>query len=69
MMIFNFHLLTPLFSDISNLNLFNAKDSPKFPIEIEVNSMNNVKLINPNFNLIMTFNQKYCKNYQGLDLF
>ena len=60
-------IMTPLCSDKPSLNLFNAKDSPKFSMEIEENSMNNVKLINPNFNLIMTFNQKYCKNYQGLD--
>ena len=60
-------IMTPLCSDKPSLNLFNAKDSPKFSMEIEENSMNNVKLINPNFNLIMTFNQKYCKSYQGLD--
>jgi len=59
--------MTPLCSDKPNLNLFNAKDSPKFSIEKEENSLSNMKLINPNFNLIMTFNPKYCKNYQGLD--
>ena len=52
MMIFNFQLLTPLISDKPNLNLFNAKDSPTFSMEIKVNSMNNVKLVNPNFNLV-----------------
>ena len=60
-------IMTPLCSDKPSLNLFNAKDSPKYSMEIEKNDINNVKLINPNFNLIMTFNQKYCKSYQGLD--
>ena len=60
-------IMTPLCSDEPSLNLFNAKDSPKYSIEIENNSMNNVKLINKNFNLIMTFNPKYCKNNLGLD--
>ena len=60
-------IMTPLCSDRPSLNLFNAKDSPKFSSEIEENSFGNMQQINPNFNLIMTFNPKYCKNYQGLD--
>ena len=60
-------IMTPLCSDKPSLNLFNAKDSPKFSMEIEENPFTNVELINPNFNLLMTFNQKYCKNSQGLD--
>ena len=60
-------IMTPLCSEKPSINLFNAKDSPKYTSEIEYNSMNNVKLINPNFNLIMTFNPKYCKNSNGID--
>ena len=60
-------IMTPLCSDKPKLNLFNAKDSPKYDSEINSNSMKNVKLIHQNFNLIMTFNPKYCKNSQGLD--
>ena len=60
-------IMTPLCSEKPSINLFNAKDSPKYTSEIEDNSMKNVKLINPNFNLIMTFNPKYCKNSNGLD--
>lgn len=37
-------------------------------MEIEDNSYGNVKLIKSNFDFIMTFNPKYCKGYQGLDL-
>ena len=48
MIIFNFQFLTPLFSD-KPFNLFNAKYSHKFSMEIKVNSMNNVKLINVYF--------------------
>jgi len=53
--------MTPLCSDKPNLNLFNAKDSPKFSIEKEENSLSNMKLINPNFNLIMTFDPDIAK--------
>ena len=60
-------IMTPLCSDKPNLNLFNAKGSPKFAMEKEENSLSNIKIINPNFNLIMTYNPKYCKSYQGLD--
>ena len=60
-------IMTPLCSDKPSLNLFNAKDSPKYTSEIEEISMNNAKLINSNFNLIMTFNPKYCKSSQELD--
>jgi hypothetical protein len=48
-------IMTPLCSDKPSINLFNAKDSPKYTSEIEENTMNNVKLIHENFNLIMTF--------------
>ena len=60
-------IMTPLCSENPSINLFNAKDSPKYTSEIGDNSMKNVKLINQNFNLIMTFNPKYCKNSNGLD--
>lgn len=59
--------MTSLCSEKRSLNLFNAKDSPKFEYEKEDSSMNNIKLINHNFNLIMTYNSKYSKNSQGLD--
>ena len=60
-------IMTPLCSEKPSLNLFNAKDSPKFADEEEDSSLKNVKLINHNFNLIMTYNSKYSKNSQGLD--
>ncbi len=59
--------MTPLCSNKSSINLLNTKDSPKYTFEIEENTMNNFKLIHENFNLIMTFNTKYSKNYVGLD--
>ena len=42
-------IMTPLCSDKPSLNLFNAKDSPKFSMEIEENPFTNVELINSLF--------------------
>ena len=47
--------------------LYNAKDSHKYAIKVQEIGLNNIKLINPNFNLITTFNQKYYKNHLFLD--
>ena len=61
------NIIAPLLSDEPRLNLFNVKKYLKYYIQVEESLLNNDKLINQNFNLIMTFNPKYCKNYQGLD--
>ena len=62
-------IMTPLCSNKPSINLFSAKNCPKYSSELENldDNINNIKKIHDNFNLFMTFNPKYCKNSQGLD--
>ena len=62
-------ILAPLCSVEPSINLFSAKNCPKYTSELKENLENksNIKKIHDNFNLFITFNPKYYKNSHGLD--